>query len=130
MTKSGSSDIVHTAVTDHRILRKPEAGGVSRQPPMLAGGEIPIVNFHRAFVDADDKDAARDLGVALARMARAHAADRGQLGKLALPLLEKAVETWPEDVTAHESLAYALWSQGRTKEALAAYEAVLQKAPS
>ena len=37
--------------------------------------------------------------------------------------------TWPEDVPAQESLAYALWSQGRTKESLAVYEDVLQKAP-
>jgi predicted CXXCH cytochrome family protein len=129
MPRSGSSDIVHTAVTDHRILRKPETDGVSRQPPRLPPGEAPIVNFHERYLAADDKDSARDLGIALVRMSRAHPDDRGELCRLALPLLEAAVATWPEDVTAHENLAYALWSQGRTKEAFEAYQAVLRKVP-
>jgi tetratricopeptide (TPR) repeat protein len=129
MPRSGSSDIVHTAVTDHRILGKPETDGVSRQPPRLAPGEAPIVNFHQRYLAADDKDSARDLGIALVRMGRAHPDDRGELCRLALPLLEAAVATWPEDVTGHENLAYALWSQGRTKEAFEAYQAVLRKVP-
>src|SRR5437588_3114686 len=128
MPRSGSSDIVHTAVTDHRILRKPEQGGEAwRAPP--GAGLAPLVHFHRALVDADDKNVSRDLGIALIGLARARATARGQLGKLALPILENAVETWPDDVTAREALAYALWSQGHTKDAFAAYEAVLQLAP-
>ena len=128
MPRSGSSDIVHTAVTDHRILRKPEQGGEAwRAPP--GAGLAPLVHFHRALVDADDKNVSRDLGIALIGLARAHVTARGQLGQLALPILENAVETWPDDVAAREALAYALWSQGHTKDAFAAYEAVLQLAP-
>jgi len=42
MPRSGSSDIVHTAVTDHRILRKPETEGASRPPSPLPPGEAPM----------------------------------------------------------------------------------------
>jgi predicted CXXCH cytochrome family protein len=129
MPRSGSSDIVHTAVTDHRILRKPEPRGEDKPALGFQPGEIPVVHFHRQFVEADDSDVARDLGVTLMQLARSSPQSQVQLGKLALPILEKAVETWPDDLTAREALATALWAQGRGKEALAAYEAILEKAP-
>jgi len=87
------------------------------------------VHFHRQFMEGDDSDMSRDLGITLMQLARSVPQSQVPLGKLALPILEKAVETWPDDLTAREALATALWAQGRGKEALAAYEAILEKAP-
>src|SRR5262249_53229268 len=46
-----------------------------------------------------------------------------------LPALEEAVERHPDDVEAREAQVYALWQLGHLREALAALEAALAKAP-
>jgi predicted CXXCH cytochrome family protein len=129
MPRSGSSDIVHTAVTDHRILRKPEPAAEDKSTPAFQAGQIPVMHFHHQFVEADDQDVARDLGVTLMQLVRSFPQSQVQLGKLALPILEKAIKTWPDDLTAREALAAAHWAQGQGKEALAVHEAILQQAP-
>src|SRR5437016_2201070 len=44
-------------------------------------------------------------------------------------MLENAVQTWPDDVSAREALGAALWSQGRGDDALATFETVIEQSP-
>lgn len=131
MPRFGSSNIAHTAVTDHRILRQPSDKERELAGPQPAPDEIPIVHFHRHLVKADDPDVARDLAIALTMLARARptSAYAAELGRLALPRLESAVETWPGDVPAWEAKAYAYWLQGREGDARKAHQAALERSP-
>jgi hypothetical protein len=124
MPRFESSNIAHTAVTDHRVPRRPQA-----RPAPPGPGDPSLVNFFQGDLDPEDTGAARDLGVALVQLARqpgpAHAAMLWQ----AVPLLEKAVQTSPEDAEAWEAHGLALAMRGRDREALAAWENALKWAP-
>jgi hypothetical protein len=130
MPRLHSSDIVHTAVTDHRILRhgsaeeEPEAA-----PSVLDVGEMPIVYYYQDRVAPHDREVSRDLGLALIQLAQQHGPAGRPLGGLALPLLEGAVHRDPGDVAALEARGYTLWLEGRPDEALAGLEAALARAP-
>jgi hypothetical protein len=127
MGRFASNDIAHTAVTDHRIPRKPD--GAAPQPVPWDGSALPVVNFYQDRLAPDDPDAARDLGVALAylRPARDPAAKR--LASYAVPRLDGAVARHPDDVAAAEARGWALDVLDRREEALQAYEEVLRQAP-
>src|SRR5262249_42797651 len=59
---AGPSDIQHHSITDHRIPRRPTASTEDAGP---ASGEMPMLLFHRDLLKPDDREAARDLGIAL-----------------------------------------------------------------
>jgi predicted CXXCH cytochrome family protein len=65
MPKSGSSNIVHTAVTDHRILRRPGPETKPKESP--PPGELPLMAFAGTPRWPDDAERSRDLAVALSR---------------------------------------------------------------
>lgn len=130
MPRWDSSDIAHTAVTDHRILRRPEPAAdptalFQRLPP----GELPMVNFYRDLTGPEDTEARRDLAVAMIERTRQSTAAGRQIARSLLPWLEAAVQAVPEDVPARADLGYALWLQGRAPEALAVFEKTLTLAP-
>jgi Tfp pilus assembly protein PilF len=129
MPRNDSSDIAHTAVTDHRILRKPAPKAPPEPPRPLAPGENPLAYFHQDLQDPHDHEVSRDLGLALIELARQHGPRTAPLGSLALPLLEGAVHRAPDDVAAWEAKGYALWLQGQATDALDAFEAALSRAP-
>jgi cytochrome c-type biogenesis protein CcmH/NrfG len=132
MPRLHSSDIVHTAVTDHRILRQLAPAGEEEPPAAprsLDPGEVPIVSYYRDRVAPRDKEVTRDLGLALVQLARQHGPSARPLGRLALPLLEGAVHRDGADVAALEAKGYALWMEGQPAEALETLEAALAKAP-
>jgi len=118
MPRYAASDIAHTASTNHRIVRLPEehaeAGLTSPQP---------LVPFHKA--DFNDKEFFRDLGIALVtgQKSPAHASE-------AVPLLEMAIENDPDDLQAWRAKGMALLGLGKPREALAAFETVLEKDPA
>jgi hypothetical protein len=126
MQRFDSSDIIHTAFTDHRILRRPEGKDRKRHVP-LRPDEIPIVHFHRHLLDAAEKRDERDLGVALARLGFGHGAV--PLGALALPRLNASLHERPDDTAAYHAKALALGLLGRHELALAADQAALAHAP-
>jgi tetratricopeptide (TPR) repeat protein len=138
MPRTGS-DVNHTAITDHRIPRA-SVGHVSNVPERTArepttpawpqAGQIPLVRFPRDSVDPDNKETARDLGMALMDLAERQP-DRTarQLSGLALPMLQSAVTSAPADPPAWEAMGSAFWFQGRLGEGLAAYENALRQAP-
>jgi predicted CXXCH cytochrome family protein len=128
MPRAPSSDIAHTAITDHRVLRRPaEEGG----PPPAVGllpGEPPIVAF-RAEPLAKDEDAGRDLGVALLELARQQPHAGPTMADPGLPLLDRAVQAHSDDVVAWEARGWALLFQGRKTDAVDAWEKTLALAP-
>jgi predicted CXXCH cytochrome family protein len=130
MPRARASNIAHTALTDHRILRRPE--GAASSPGSLRSlrpGEIPLRAFHEDLLPPHEPDASRDLGIALAEFMRSYPTLEKHAGLLALPLLEEATTSWPDDVAAWESLGYVLWHQDRKNEAGAALEKALALAP-
>jgi tetratricopeptide (TPR) repeat protein len=128
MPRFVSSDIAHTAVTDHRIQRRADRPRTVPRKHFLRGS-IPLVHFHREHVDPLDPDVSRDFGIALIELARQAPGVQKQLGNMALPLLEQALQHAPDDVPTRAAHGYALWTRGRAAEALTSFEATLTLAP-
>jgi tetratricopeptide (TPR) repeat protein len=131
MPRASSSVASHLAVTDHRVLRRPD-----RPPPVPPGRprDIPLVAFHRPNADPADQEHARDLALAAIHVAEIAQTTGGQsvagyLARQALPLLDRAVARAPDDVPAVEARGSALLIAGRPEDALAALESVLARVP-
>jgi predicted CXXCH cytochrome family protein len=119
-----SSNIAHTAITDHSISRR------QKNPPAQPdSASSPLVNFFQKELAPDDKGADRDLGVALMQSARLPGPEQGRMLRQAAPLLENAVRTFPKDAEAWEMHGLVLAMQGRDQEALTAWENALKQAP-
>jgi tetratricopeptide (TPR) repeat protein len=144
MTTFKSSNIAHTAVTDHRILRQSDNAEPAPHPPSPSplpprgrgegeGGprtdEVPLVSFFPRESDPHDPNAIRDLGVGLIYLAKQPGPLRERLAPKALPLLEKALQAKPVDPVGWEAKAWALAVQDRRQEGLAAFESALEQAP-
>jgi hypothetical protein len=129
MPRTDSTDIAHTAIADHRILRKPDTTHRQPVPRVLRPGEVPLVHFHKDLVKANDPEVQRDLGVALIEMARMPTPLAEQLGGLALSYLEPALKRGPRDAVALCGKAFVLAQQGRPGEALQLLERVLARSP-
>jgi hypothetical protein len=125
---AGGTEINHIAITDHRILRRPEPEAKTPAPPPRAG--IPLVHFHQGLVGPDDPGVARDLAVALMEYAERYP-QQGQevLSELVLPSLDAGLRAHADDLDAGHARAVALSSLGRKPEAAAAFESVLAQAP-
>jgi tetratricopeptide (TPR) repeat protein len=130
MPRFDSSDIAHTAITDHRILRRSEPAADPRAPiPRLLLGELPMFNFYREQAGPEDTETRRDLAMALIEKAWQPTPAGQRIARIVLPWLEAAVQAAPEDVPALADMGYALWLQGRAPEALAVFEKTLSLAP-
>ena len=127
MQKTGSN-VNHVAITDHRILRRPDRSRPTEDWPR--SGVMPLAHFHRDL-SGNDPDVERDRAIALVRLADSQ--PDGNVGRwlteLALPLLESALERDEEDWPAWEAKGSALWFQGRLEEADACFRKVLGAAP-
>jgi Flp pilus assembly protein TadD len=122
----------HLAVTDHRLLRRPDQSRSFRSG--YRPGNLPLLPFHQNQLAADDPDVSRDLAVAavdLASQARRDGAVPVSdfLIRGALPLLARATARDADDVLARESYGYALVDQRRPDEALRVLDEVLARAP-
>ncbi len=132
MPRIPSSDVAHTAITDHRILRSYRDTNAPRAPDEALDRDDNLVPFYAHLIDPQDPEVARDLGVALTKQAELTVQDRAarsQLARAALPLLESAVQAVPQDLAACQARGYALWLLGRREEALSAFETTLAFAP-
>jgi hypothetical protein len=128
MPRYGAADIPHTASTDHRIPRGGTTADRHDERP-AAGDGFPVVSFYRDRKGADAGEGERDLALALVKLALAgRAPASGAVGRT-LPMLDAAVRRDPGDLAAGEARGHALALQGRSAEALAAFEAVLARAP-
>src|SRR5262249_11603022 len=127
MPRLPSRDVVHTAVTDHRILRTRPEEKASR--PEERGM---LVSFYRGQPGLSEQEANRNRGLALVNALRnmPPGPAGAQYSGEALPLLESGSGQAQDDVPAWEAMAHALFLQGRLEESLATSEAVLAAAPN
>jgi len=123
MPPYASSDIAHSAATDHRIVRRPVP---SPHGDEVHSGSAPLVHFQRGKVDAEDHELSRDLGVALIQ-AVVERKVRGEVLPGAIDLLERALLRFPQDTTVWEIKAAGLLAQKRYSASLAAAQSVLAK---
>jgi hypothetical protein len=129
MPAEPTANIVHAALTDHRIPRR--AGG---RPPADSGWrehELPMLHFHRDLPGVDPRSVQRDLGITLVETG--WLVGRGVVGTrladVALSKLEAGLREHPEDVAAWEAKGAALWLLGAPNEALKSLEMALRQAP-
>ena len=123
MPPRDSSNIAHTSVTDHRVLRRPTSETGHTPPRPLRPEQVPLTRFHAPTGKLDE----RDLGVALVRIAVGRQAP--PIAALALPRLDDALIEHPTDVVALEARAAARGLMGQREEALQDLDAVLRLAP-
>jgi tetratricopeptide (TPR) repeat protein len=127
MPSARSSDVIHTAITDHRILRRvsqPDRVPAAGSPP--SGGQGHMVVFHRDQMNEHERaEAQRDVGVGLAV-----SYESTESAAEALPLLEAALLKRPDDVAAWESKGIVLGRLRRRDEALAAFRKALAREPN
>jgi hypothetical protein len=130
MKKRQAADIVHAALTDHRILR--DGGSKSHDAPKARYSTWPVVSFHaegRWPANAEDR---RDLGVGLIELLQRGKIEpwRGsETAPRVLDLLQEAVTRAPEDTAAWQGWGEALNLAGRTEESISALETALLQQP-
>ncbi len=125
MPRFGSSDVVHVASTDHRVLRRPspaEGPVRSRDPSTLAF-------FHHSRLDGEPRERERDEGLALAHLMVKRKELVQVSGLRAVRELAAASERDPEDLEAREGLGVSLMLLQRRGEALAAFRGLLERDP-
>ncbi len=129
MTKR-ESNINHTAISDHRILRQPDHSRPAGDWPRP--GQMPLVHFHRHLLAGKDVEVERDRAIALVGVANSHPKREVSraLTALALPALESALSRDDSDLPAWEAKGNALWEQGRLDEARAAFRAFSTRPPT
>ena len=132
MPRFASSDIPHTAVTDHRIVRRPDQPFQKAAPKPRVGPAndgLPLVSFYRGRPELSDAEDDRSRAVAAVRSALGGLPGSGRALQSALPVLDSACKRDPSDLPAAEARAQALGLLGRPAESLAAFEAILATAP-
>jgi len=128
MPKAGSSNISHTSITDHRILRRAE---VTAPPRGLPKGTLPLVPFHPGSAPSDP-ELQRDLGIAMARAGRDLPGGSGTqklMGRWALESLGSSRATWGGDAESWLAMARAQSLGGDPKERMAAAERAQRLSP-
>jgi tetratricopeptide (TPR) repeat protein len=125
MPRYASSDIAHTASTDHRIVRRP-----ARRPPRpTAPDRARFADFYRDRFPRGDPQAERNLGMGLVKMMHAGMLRPQRHAERAFLLLEPALGQYPEDGELRESKAQALALLGRPADALPDARAALARRP-
>jgi tetratricopeptide repeat protein len=124
MARFESADVAHTAVTDHRILRRPDAFVLGPDEPRHS--RLPLVPFHQKHLAAGDS-LERELGLALVQTALSQ--NQPQFVPLAMPRLESALSRWPDDVPVLKAKAMILFEQRRPAEALGLFKTILAQSP-
>lgn len=126
-------EVAHTAMTDHRVPRRPEPEGSSRSP----SGDVPLVAFDGAAERVPRRELERGRGLALAARPGTRQSTRGAI-EAVRAIVPRGVEpadtpavvaALDGDVDALRALG-ALFSQtGRADAAAACWEAALRAAP-
>ena len=126
MPRFATADIAHTAVTDHRILARPDKPPRTDAPAPSSPWESPIVPFHQSQLPAG-RPLSLELGLALTQVGLTE----GQpiAFQLALPRLEDGLKDHPDDIPALRAQGILLGTGGRAAEALKSFQRILELAP-
>jgi hypothetical protein len=127
MKRLEETDIAHTAVTDHRILRLPRQPSRPGFPEPPALPTIPLECFHKDR--RGEEDAERDLGMAVVRAAQSKPKTFGPALPRALVLLEKACKRVPDDVPMLENLGECLLLMSLPERAMEVIDRILALQP-
>ena len=121
MPASPSTDVAHTEVTDHRILRRQ----VSSQPAQQSNAKLPeLVPFPRS--DTALKEV-RELALAWQSLVNS---GMTVIQPEADGLLQTALQRFPDDPTILSALAYSAQRQGDDKQARVLYNKALRHDPA
>lgn len=130
MLKSGSSNIVHASVTDHRIRRRPIT---LPRPPGVPPGTVPLVRFPLSNSPPPPEELERDLGIALGRAGSrvpvSEATVRLEMASQAEQRLQTSVTRWRSDLSAWLALAGVHQIRQNPESFLAAARAAATLAP-
>jgi predicted CXXCH cytochrome family protein len=126
MPRYTSSDIAHTASTDHRILRRPLD---DRPGPRTDLDRTRFVDFYRDRFPQGDPQAERTLGLGLVKLMSAGMLRPERHGEQALLVLESALARHLQDVELHASKAQLLLLLDRPSEALGEARSALDRRP-
>ncbi len=129
MPSDPSSNIPHTSLTDHRILRSPE----KRESPIpYSRTEIPLIAFGDKTLVAPE-ELNRDLGIALSRFATRQPAEsplRSEAITLARTRLLSSLQRWPDDIPAWMSLGDIELKAGNLEQAVVASQGAIRAGKS
>jgi Flp pilus assembly protein TadD len=121
MPRASSTDVAHTEVTDHRILRRPQAE--TALPPSSAAlpDLVPFPPSEQASNDIRDLALAwQSLATGGMTMAQAKAEQ----------LLREALKQFPNDPTLLSALAFAAQEHGKLDQARSLYQRALEQDPA
>jgi predicted CXXCH cytochrome family protein len=125
MPRYRNSDIVHTASTDHRIVRRP-----TQQPIRATDLEsAALVDFYRDRFPGGDPQTERTLGLGMVKMMNEHMLQPQRHGDRALRFLESALARDPGDVFVREGKVEAYLLLHRPAEALSEAEVLVPEQP-
>jgi len=94
MPRRDSSNVAHVAVTDHRIMRRPDTGDARTK--VLAAGQTPLVAYRPGPHAASAAERERDLAIALGDECARSGAPPG-LWAFVEARLDRALDLWPAD---------------------------------
>lgn len=127
MPRFENTDIVHAAITDHRVLRKPESKGNATPPMAKSPDGLHLFREGRGLAPAD-RD--RALGLALARLGRiSPPANRRPFFDKAMPFLDAAFTAHGDDLPVGLERSALLRALGKKEESLALARALNERDP-
>jgi predicted CXXCH cytochrome family protein len=126
MPRYRSSDIAHTASTDHRVVRRP-----AHLPAPAADLErAALVDFYRDRIAGGDPQTERTLGMGLVKLLNENRLAPERHADRALRFLESALGHDPSDASVREGKVDAYLLLRRPAEALSEAELVLPDQPA
>jgi hypothetical protein len=129
MPTAGSTNIAHTAVTDHRLLKDPAKAGSKRSAPP---DELRLLHFHSAIAGRTAPSGLqRDLAVALTQLAGGlpPGPPQARAARRVLSLLDEAGRISPRDADGWQARATALYVTGQGGKALEVVQALVERLP-
>jgi hypothetical protein len=114
------SNVAHVAVTDHRIMRRPDAGGARAK--LLVAGQMPLVAYRAGPHAPPTAERDRDLAIALTD-AFARTGTSPDRWLAADNLLDRSLKRWPDDAPAWLSRSRGLGARGDGSRAVEAARA-------
>ncbi len=124
MPRAGSSTVAHTAVTDHRVPRRPSESA----PAPAAGSGVPFVPYPPGLHAPPEEERERDWAIAAGRVG-ASTAEAESARSFAAERLSAAVRRWPDDAAAWTALAGVRGAAGDRAGAVQAARAAVTADP-